>query len=85
MLYLQVTQRKTNHHKDSVTGLGWSVNELLTVSDDKTIAKWNLDGEVLTTLCDLESYAVDIHWFPRYLSSLLLLPSFIIIIYLLYL
>ena len=62
----QVSQRKTNHHKDSVTSLGWCMNELLTLSDDKTIVKWNLDGEVISTLATLDTFAIDLHWFPRY-------------------
>ena len=62
----KVTQRKTIHHKDVTTAVGWScTNELLSASDDKTIAKWDIDGELLGELCATEEYVTDMHWFPR--------------------
>jgi len=51
--------------KDAVTACCWSPqNELFTCSDDKTIARWSMDGEPKGTVCKLDSFATDMSWPP---------------------
>ncbi len=47
-----------------VTSLGWtpSNNELFTVSDDKTVMKWNMDGETADKICEIDSFVTDLKW-----------------------
>lgn len=53
--------------KDVCTTVGWSAtNELFSCSDDKTILKWNLNGDMNTKVCDVDAYITDMHWFPSY-------------------
>lgn len=48
---------------DLVTSAGWTLtNTLFTVSDDKTILSWSIDGEYLSKVCDIDTYATDFHW-----------------------
>ena len=47
------------------TSLGWTPsNELFTASDDKTVWKWNVDGEPLDQVCALDVFITDFDWFP---------------------
>jgi intraflagellar transport protein 80 len=53
----------TNTHSELVAALGWnSSNELITCSDDQTIRVWNMDGEPLNVLTELDTYVTDVHW-----------------------
>lgn len=47
-----------------VTGVGWTPsNDLYSVSDDKSIWKWGLDGEPESKLVDgLEVFVTDMKW-----------------------
>ena len=47
-----------------VTGVGWTPsNELYSVSDDKSILKWGLDGESESKLVDnLDVFVTDMKW-----------------------
>ena len=48
-----------------MTACCWSpAHELYTCSDDHTVAKWSMEGEYLGKVCDLDSYATDMHWLP---------------------
>jgi intraflagellar transport protein 80 len=48
------------------TALGWTpANELFTCSDDKSIWKWNIDGEPLDQITTLgDTFVTDLDWFP---------------------
>ena len=62
---LKLNQRKVNYHKDIVTASRWTPkNELFSCSDDRTCARWNMEGEVLEKVCQLKAYVTDMHWFP---------------------
>ena len=37
---------------------------MFTCADDKTIRKWNMDGEPMAQVCTLETFATDMHWHP---------------------
>merc|ERR1719296_195123 len=48
-----------------VTSVGWTPqNELFTVSDEKLVLKWGLDGEPQNKVCDIESFCTDCKWYP---------------------
>lgn len=52
-------------HKDTVTAAAWSPgNELFTCSDDNTIAKWSIAGQLLGKVCDVDTAVTDMCWFP---------------------
>ena len=53
-------------HSDIVTSVSWnSANELISVSDDMTVFKWDLNGEPISKLMDIEVPVIDIDWFPN--------------------
>jgi len=62
---LKVSQLASNHHTEAVTACAWApTNELFTCSDDKTVCRWNMEGELLGTVATLDTYVTDMHWFP---------------------
>ena len=61
----KTTQQPVNVHKQMVTATCWTPsNELYTCGDDKVIMKWNLQGEHLGKVCDLDAFVTDMSWFP---------------------
>ena len=61
----KTTQQPVNVHKQMVTATCWTPsNELYTCGDDKVIMKWNLQGEQLGKVCDLDAFVTDMSWFP---------------------
>ena len=48
-----------------VTSLGWtpSNNECYTVSDDKTVLRWNVDGDTTDKVADIDSFCTDLKWY----------------------
>ncbi|KAL9641874.1 hypothetical protein ABK040_000254 [Willaertia magna] len=68
---LQLQQESTQPHKDVCTALGWCRdNQLYSISDDKQIWKWNLNGEPISKLCEVDVFVTDMHWFPSYSKKL---------------
>eukprot|EP00753_Platysulcus_tardus_P016304 PLAT5593.1.p1 GENE.PLAT5593.1~~PLAT5593.1.p1 ORF type:complete len:772 (-),score=389.49 PLAT5593.1:1637-3952(-) len=62
---LKLSQRKPAHHSELCAAATWSpAGELITCSDDRTVARWNLDGEVVGKVLDLDTYVTSIHWLP---------------------
>lgn len=60
---LKLQQLPKNKHKEMVTGLGWSPdNKLFTVSDEKMVQEWSLDGQPLAKVTDFDSYATCFMW-----------------------
>ncbi|GBG65480.1 hypothetical protein CBR_g51075 [Chara braunii] len=48
-----------------VAAVGWnSSNELYSCSDDRTVHKWNMNGEAMGKACEIDSYYTDMHWYP---------------------
>ena len=48
-----------------VTGVDWSAaNELLSVSDDKTVWLWNIDGEPQAQILTIDSFCTGLLWAP---------------------
>ena len=61
----KTTQQPVNIHKQMVTAACWTPgNQLYTCGDDKVIMKWNLQGEDLGKVCDLDAFVTDMSWFP---------------------
>jgi intraflagellar transport protein 80 len=63
---LKTTSQVTNVHQDMVVALAWNAsNELFTCSDDKSILRWNLDGEMMGPVVEkMDAFITDIHWAP---------------------
>eukprot|EP00899_Mesostigma_viride_P006413 jgi/Mesvir1/15773/Mv03342-RA.1 len=63
---LKITKPTSSNHKDLVAAVGWSAsNELFSCGDEKSIQKWDMEGQPLGELCkDLDAYVTDIHWLP---------------------
>lgn len=48
---------------DLVSAVGWTqTNVLFSVSDDKSVQSWNIDGEPQSKVCDVDCFATDFHW-----------------------
>lgn len=61
----KIKKLEKNKHGDIVTAVAWnSANELVSASDDLTIEKWDLNGEPVSKLMDLEIPCIDIDWLP---------------------
>ena len=59
---LQLSEHR--HHTEVVTAACWTPsNELYTCSDDQTICKWGLDGELQGEVCKLDTYVTGMFWF----------------------
>ncbi|KAK7882659.1 hypothetical protein WMY93_028833 [Mugilogobius chulae] len=69
---LKTSLLKEPKHKELVSCVGWtSADELYSCSEDHHILKWNLltnETSLVTNLPD-DFYPVDLHWFPKTLSS----------------
>lgn len=63
---VNVTQSTTPQHSDSCTAVGWSYSgELFSCGDDSTIWKWNMNGEPVAKVCELDVWYTCIKWFPN--------------------
>ena len=61
----KVTQQPVNKHTEIVTGVSWSAaNELLSVSDDKKVWLWNVEGEPQTQVAETDTFCTELLWFP---------------------
>lgn len=66
----KIKKHEKNKHSDIVTAVSWnSSNELVSVSDDMTINKWDLNGEHVSKLMDIDIPCINIDWFPSTRSS----------------
>lgn len=60
---LKVTTAEHEKHQKMVVGVSWTpANELCSVSDDKVMMKWKLDGEADSQVCELDSFVTDIQF-----------------------
>merc|ERR1712070_6114 len=64
---LRIHQQPARIHEDMVSCVGWSAsNELISISDDHTIRRWDMDGQPQEgKVCDLENFSTSMHWFPN--------------------
>lgn len=51
-----------------VTSLGWTPtnNECFTVSDDKTVLRWSMDGDTADKVADIDSFVTDLKWYSQH-------------------
>ena len=64
-MQLKVSQHPSNKHSEIVTGVSWSgSNELVTVSDDRKLWLWNVEGEPQSQLCEVDTFCTELRWFP---------------------
>ena len=62
---LKLAESSSTKHKEVVTGVDWSAaNELLSVSDDKTVWLWNIDGEPQAQILTIDSFCTGLLWAP---------------------
>eukprot|EP00906_Rhabdomonas_costata_P015489 RCo022262 len=61
-----VTQSPTNQHQETCTAVSWSYSgELFSCGDDSTIWKWNMNGEPISKVCEIDTCFTAIRWFPN--------------------
>lgn len=61
----QHSQLATNHHAELVSACCWTPeNDAITCSDDNTIVRWRMDGEVSGKVATLEAFVTSVDWVP---------------------
>lgn len=61
----QHSQLPNNHHSEIVTACCWTPeNDAITCSDDNTIARWRMDGEVSGKVASMDAYMTAVDWVP---------------------
>lgn len=67
---LKLKQIEKVHHQDIVSAVSWSPsNQLFSLSDDKTILTWDINGEYQTKFLDLDVYCTALEWGPNLKSA----------------
>ncbi|POM71477.1 Intraflagellar Transport protein 80, partial [Phytophthora palmivora] len=62
---LQHTQLPVNHHTEIVTACCWTPeNDAITCSDDNSIVRWRMDGEVVGQVTKMDAFVTSVHWVP---------------------
>lgn len=62
---LQHTQLGSNHHTEIVTACCWTPeNDAVTCSDDNSIVRWRMDGEVIGKVASMEAFMTAVDWAP---------------------
>ena len=62
---LQHNQLGKNHHSEIVTACCWTPEkDAITCSDDKTIVRWRMDGEILGKIATIDGFVTSIDWIP---------------------
>ncbi|KAJ0407537.1 hypothetical protein P43SY_006855 [Pythium insidiosum] len=61
----QHTQLAVNHHTEIVTACCWTPeNDAITCSDDNTIVRWRMDGEVSGKVTTTDAFVTAVDWVP---------------------
>ncbi|KAF0693598.1 Aste57867_15463 [Aphanomyces stellatus] len=61
----QHTQAPVNHHTEIVTACCWTPeNDVITCSDDSSIVRWRMDGEVVGKVASPETFVTAVDWVP---------------------
>lgn len=65
MMKLKLKKNDKQTHQDVVTSVCWAPNnQLYSLSDDKTILSWDINGEFLGKYLDLDGYYTSMEWGP---------------------
>ncbi|OQR84934.1 intraflagellar Transport protein 80 [Achlya hypogyna] len=61
----QHTQAAVNQHTEIVTACCWTPeNDVVTCSDDNTVVRWRMDGEVIGKIATTENFVTSVDWIP---------------------
>ena len=67
---LKLRKNDKQTHQDVVSSVCWAPNnQLYSLSDDKTILSWDINGEYLGKFLDLEGYSTSMEWGPGHKSG----------------
>jgi intraflagellar transport protein 80 len=70
MMKLKLKKNEKKNHKDVVSAVCWSPNnQLYSLSDDKTILIWDINGEFVSKFMDLDSYGTAMEFGPNLKSG----------------
>ncbi|KAG7389692.1 Intraflagellar transport protein 80 [Phytophthora pseudosyringae] len=62
---LQHSQLPVNHHTEIVTACCWTPeSDVITCSDDNSIVRWRMDGEVAGAVTKMDAFVTSVHWVP---------------------
>ncbi|RHY78327.1 hypothetical protein DYB30_008395, partial [Aphanomyces astaci] len=61
----QHAQATVNQHTEIVTACCWTPeNDVITCSDDNTIVRWRMDGEVVGKVTSVDTFVTSVDWVP---------------------
>ncbi|RHY30362.1 hypothetical protein DYB32_004381 [Aphanomyces invadans] len=61
----QHAQASVNQHTEIVTACCWTPeNDVITCSDDNTIVRWRMDGEVVGKVASVDTFVTSVDWVP---------------------
>jgi intraflagellar transport protein 80 len=70
MMKLKLKKNEKQVHQDIVAAVCWAPNnQLFSLSDDKTIGIWDINGEYINKFLDLDTYCTAMEWAPSLKSS----------------
>lgn len=70
MMKLKLKKNEKQSHQDVVSAVCWAPNnQLYSLSDDKTILMWDINGEYVGKFLDLDSYCTAMEWGPSLKSG----------------
>jgi WD40 repeat protein len=65
MMKLKLKKNEKHSHQDVISSVCWAPNnQLYTLSDDKTILTWDINGEYMNKFQDLEVFCTAMEWGP---------------------
>ncbi len=70
MMKLKLKKNEKHNHQDVVSSVCWAPNnQLFSLSDDKTICIWDVNGEYVSKFMDLDTYCTSMEWGPSLKSG----------------
>lgn len=66
----KIKKLEKSKHTDIVSAVAWNAsNELFSASEDMSVFKWDMNGEPVNKLLDLDASCVDMDWLPSARAS----------------
>jgi len=70
MMKLKLKKSEKQIHTEFVSGVCWAPNnQLFSLSDDKTIQTWDINGEYVSRFMELDNYYTAMEWGPNLKSG----------------
>lgn len=70
MMKLKLKKNEKNVHQDFVSSVCWAPNnQLFSMSDDKTIQTWDINGDYQAKFLELDNYYTAMEWGPNLKSN----------------